>query len=501
MQKHFLLLFIFLGVIYSAVAQRKIKIVHSDEMSGTKRMGKTIQILIGNVKISTEGTILTCDSAYFFSKQNNLQAFSNVRLVKGRGKEKFTITGRTLFLNGNTSLAQVRDSVLLVSDGTRLTTNFFDYNMNSEVGHFWNGGITKSNESTFISDEGFFYSKQDRVKYIGNVSIDNPDFKVTTDEVLHNTKTEESQFLGNTKIINEDNIVYCDRSYFNHKTEESAFAGSVNLDNQGQIIIADSIHYDKVKDLGFAFGNISVEDTTQNMVIRGNNASYTRVPNRMKISNNAYLVQYSPDDTVYVHGDTLSSDYDKETDTRIMFVYNHVKIFNKAYQAKSDSMIFASADSTIKLIGSPVLWADSNQITADEIYLHTVNNKIEKIVMKSNPFITFPEAGDYYNQIKGKEIIAYIKDNKLNKIDVNSNAESIYYPKDSTNIIGYNKTESQRMIIYLGESKVDRIAVYGKPKLKLNPLDELIETDFYLRGFAWMPEHRPKQWEDIFIWK
>jgi lipopolysaccharide assembly outer membrane protein LptD (OstA) len=494
----FLLIFLFIS--NAIFAQRTIEILGANDMSGTKRHGKSVTVLKGNVRLSTQGALLTSDSALFYQKTNTLDAFGNVRLVKGSGDERFTITGNSMFLNGNTNLAQVRDSVVLLSKNTTLKTNFFDYNLKSESGHFWNGGITKSDESTFISDEGFFYKQQNLVRYIGNVKIDNPDFKITTNEVIHNTVTEISLFKGKTHIINDDNIIDCQRAYFNHKTDETSFAGKVNLDNKGQIIKADSIHYDKTKDLGFAFGHIQVIDTAQKMIIKGNYATYTREPNRMKVADKAFLMQYSANDTVFIHGDTLSSDYDKLTEKRILYVYKHVKVYNKNYQAKSDSMVYASSDSIIKLIGSPVLWADNNQMTADRIFLHTKNNKVEKMVLESNPFITFPEDSNYYNQIKGKEIVAYVNENKLEKIDVNSNAESIYYPKDSTNIIGYNKTESSRLVIHMNKNKVDRIAVFGIPKAKLIPLEKLGKADYFLRGFAWTPEQRPLKWSDIFVW-
>jgi lipopolysaccharide assembly outer membrane protein LptD (OstA) len=490
-----------MGLLLSLKAQQKIKIEHSDNLSVSPRLGSGVQLLKGNVSISTQGAILYCDSAYFRNAENTLQAFGRVRLVKGSGDDKFTVTGKSMFLNGNSSLAQVRDSVVLVSKDATLNTNFFDYKMRAEEGHFWNGGVTRTGESVFSSDQGFFFSKKNLVHYFGHVNIDNKDFKVTANDVYHNTKTDVSTFTGNTHIINEDNIVDCQRAYYNNKTKETAFAGNANLFNNGQTILADSIHYNKEKDLGFAFGNISIIDTSQNMVIKGNNAQYSKEPNRMKISNKAYLIQYSETDTLYVHGDTLSSDYDKETDKRVLYVYNHVKIFNKNYQAKADSMFFSTVDSTIRLIGKPVLWADNNQITADKINLYTANNKVERMELQSNPFITFPESGSYYNQIKGKEIIAYLFNNKLNKIDVTSNAESIYYPKDSTTVIGYNKTESKRLVIHLKNSKVQKIAVYGQPKANMNPLSKLTKEDFYLRGFAWLPELRPTDWQDIFSWR
>ncbi len=481
-------------------AQQKIKIENANTLMVNPRLGRNVQLLKGNVRISTQGAVLTCDSAYFYQKNNSLRAFSNARLVKKSKDENFTVTGNSMFLNGNSNIAQVRDSVKLVSKDATLTTNFFDYNIKSEKGHFWNGGKTISGENTFISEEGYFYSKRNKVVYQGNVKINNPQYKIKTDKVIYNTETKISQFIGHTQIINQENIIDCQRAYINQETDETSFAGDVYMNNKGQIIQADSVYYNKKSDFGRAYGSISVIDTAQNMVIKGNYASYSRNPDRMKVANKAFFMQYSDKDTLYVHGDTISTDFDTVSNQRSMFVFNHVKIYNKSYQAKCDSMVYSDADSSIQLIGEPILWSDSNQLTAEKVVMYTRNKKVERLELISHPFITFPETQEYFNQIKGKKIVGYIHNNRLQKIEVLSNAESIYYPKDSTNIIGHNKTASNNMIISLGKNRVQRVALFGKVTAKMNPLDKLPQDDYYLRGFAWMPQYRPRKWQDIFTW-
>jgi len=495
-----IILSLFLGF-QELVAQQKIKVENANTLRVSPRLGRNVQVLIGNVRISTQGAVLTCDSAYFYQKSNALRAFGNTKLSKRNKGDNFTVTGNSMYLNGNTNIAQVRDSVKLVSKDATLTTNFFDYNLKSEEGHFWNRGKTVSTDNTFISDKGYFYAQKNTVVYQQNVKIDNPQYKITTDKVIYNTETKVSQFLGHTKIINEDNIIDCQRAYINQETDESAFAGNVYLNNKGQIIQSDSVHYNRKQDLGRAYGHISVVDTAQNIVVKGNYADYSRNPSRMKVANKAYFMQYSDNDTLFVHGDTISTTNDTVANKKAMFVYNHVKIYNKSYQAKCDSMVYSDIDSTIRLIGTPILWADSNQLTAQELVLHTRDKKIERLELITKPFITFPESDEYYNQIKGKKIVGYIKNNKLQKIEVESNAESIYYPKDSASIMGHNKTASDKMIISMGKNRVQKVAMFGKVTAKMNPLKTLTPEDFYLRGFQWMPEFRPKKWEDIFAWK
>lgn len=46
-------------------------------------------LLMGNVRISHDGIVLTCNKAYYFSKEKYIKAFGNVQMVQGD----------TLFLN------------------------------------------------------------------------------------------------------------------------------------------------------------------------------------------------------------------------------------------------------------------------------------------------------------------------------------------------------------------------------------------------------------------
>jgi len=84
---------------------------------------------------------------------------------------------------------------------------------------------------------------------------------------------------------------------------------------------------------------------------------------------------------------------------------------------------------------------------------------------------------------------------------VTGNGESLFNPKDGVQIIGQNKALSSTIRIYFADGKIDRIAFITDPDSKLTPIKQLKDNDFYLEGFKWLDEKRPKSRKDIRVWK
>jgi hypothetical protein len=94
----------------------------------------------------------------------------------------------------------------------------------------------------------------------------------------------------------------------------------------------------------------------------------------------------------------------------------------------------------------------------------------------------------------------YFVNNKLVRIEVKGNGQTIYYAKDGEDLIGINRAESSDLIIYLKESKVDRINLVLAPKATLYPPDGKEEMETILKGFKWLEKYRPLSKTDIFVW-
>ena len=74
--------------------------------------------------------------------------------------------------------------------------------------------------------------------------------------------------------------------------------------------------------------------------------------------------------------------------------------------------------------------------------------------MKSGGFMITREDSTMYNQIKGKKITGFFKSDQLQHVEVTGNGESLFYPKDGTQVIGQNKALSSNIRISLSVERL-----------------------------------------------
>jgi len=118
-------------VLIISFSKGQTKITYEADILKTHEFYKEISVLKGNVIFTHEGTLLFCDSAYFFQKENKINAYSNVRI---KVSDTLDIYGDTLIYDGNTKIAEIINNVKLVDNNTTLTTNYLNYNRNSGIG-------------------------------------------------------------------------------------------------------------------------------------------------------------------------------------------------------------------------------------------------------------------------------------------------------------------------------------------------------------------------------
>src|SRR5690349_13771154 len=84
---------------FEAFGQKKLKLKHSDQLSGSNINGERIDRLKGNVVFTQNKTTIYCDSSYYYKTKNIIEAFGRVRITEG---DSVTITANKLEYDGNT---------------------------------------------------------------------------------------------------------------------------------------------------------------------------------------------------------------------------------------------------------------------------------------------------------------------------------------------------------------------------------------------------------------
>lgn len=186
--------------------------------------------------------------------------------------------------------------------------------------------------------------------------------------------------------------------------------------------------------------------------------------------------------------------------TRIIKAYHGVKVFKTNIQAKTDSLFYTSADSTLRCFMNPIIWSEGSQQIGDTIYVQLKKNKLNNLQAFRNAFlVNTPKDSLRFNQIKGRLMTGFFTDGKLKTLYVDGNAESIYYTQDDSTKVykEMNQTLSSRIkfIFKKDENAIEDIVYIKGVEGALNP-ENKVAKDHVLKGFSWKPTERPKSKKD-----
>lgn len=495
-----ILVVLLFSVFYSTYAQKvsKIDILNADLIEYDKTTGISAKRLLGNVKIDIDSAIMTCDSAYYYSEERIVDAFSNVHVIKN---DTIHLYGNFMKYNGETQLIKVKEDVTVLDENTKLVTDSLDYNIDLNYGFYNTGGIITNEENRLTSIKGYFYPDANTIIFSDSVVFTNPDYTISSDSLKYISTNKTTYFLLETEIYNDENYIFCEKGYYNSELKTFEITKNALMQNNERILTGDSIYFDKTLGYGKAISNVEIIDTTQNVILSGEFAEYYEDPEMAYMTKKAILKQIIEDsDTVFIHADTILT----FTDTlgyKNMKAYHKVKIFKSNLQGKCDSIYYSGKDTVIQMHTNPVLWSEENQLTSRYIEIYYKNEALDRLEMTDVAMIISEEDTSKYNQVKGKKMIGYFKNNELYKVDVVGNGQTIYFPKDGDEFIGMNKGECTNLTIYIEDKKPNRIIYLTKPTSSLIPLEEVPHSELKLKDFQWLDAYRPKTRDDIFKWE
>jgi lipopolysaccharide export system protein LptA len=477
---------------------KKIEIIHANSLRYDKDINPNVRRFIGDVQFRHNDFNMFCDSAYFHSKNNRMDAYSNIHIERG---DTLHLYGDYLSYKGNTNFGKVRKNVKLKDKEAQLLTDSLDFNTEQNHAHYINGGKIINEDKTITSIKGDYYSSKKMAYFKDSVIVKSPDYTVHADTLNYNTEKEIAYFVGPTDIYSDSSYLYCEKGWYKTKKNEFLFTKNAVYKKKSRTLKGDTLYYNEPKGYGEIKQNAEMIDTAKNVILRGNYSEYTEDPASAYLTDRALMIYVDDDkDSLFLHADTLRSHYDSTETYRIFKAYNKVKFFKYSLQGKCDSLSYTLKDSTIRMFKDPVMWSDSNQVTADTIKIFTENNNISRFKLIDKSFMANQEDTGRYNQIKGAEMTGYFNDNQLYKIYVKSNSESVYFTKnEKEQIVGVNKGKSSDLSIQLQDNKITRIKMLKSPTGTLFPLKDA--TDTKLKGFQWLESYRPKSKEDIFIWE
>lgn len=523
----FPVLYFVLFIPFLSYSQRRVDIINAGSLKSADNIANGAKRLIGDVQFKQDNTLMFCDSAYFY-KDNSLDAFGHVHIVED---DSIHLYGDLLKYNGNTRKAVLTKNVVVNKGDMQLTTDVLNYDMATHLGYYTTPAKIVNKENVLTSNTGYYSTKTNDINFKKNVVLTNPQFVINSDTMRYNTISKITYFFGPTTIKSKENMIYCEDGWYDTFNDLSRFSKKAYILTEQQKMFGDSLYYDRKKGIGRAVKNIQIIDTAQNLNIKGDLAMRYELTDLSIVTGHALLTQVYEKDTLYMHADTLKAkgvDSKSEIGTKTqnadsimsstpigkdtlnknqqLFAYHKVKFFKNDLQGKCDSLSYIMADSTMKLYGTPTLWSDENQLTADSIQVLIGSKSLQSMELKGTGFIVSQEDSLRYNQVRGKYMKGYFRENKLYQVRVEGNGQTIYYVKETDSktkiekIKAVNRADCSDLHIYLKQNQIDHITFLTKPDATLYPLDKIDVKELKLKDFIWREHQRPLTAKDVFIW-
>jgi lipopolysaccharide export system protein LptA len=475
-------------------AGKKIQLEQADTWSFDGYIHPDYQLFSGSVRFRHEGARLFCDSAHFFQKTNSLYAFGNVHMEQG---DTLFLYGAWLYYDGATKLVQVREKVRLENRNVTLFTDSLNFDRNSNVGYFFDGGLLVDDKNQLSSEYGQYSPATKIANFRNDVKLVHPKFVMTNKELTYNTVTKVADIHVPTDIVSDTGYVYTAKGTYNTDTEKSVLYNRSYVISDHRRLTGDTVYYDQKNAVGEAFGNVVLIDTVQQITMIGGYGYSAEKTGLGIMARQPLLMEHSEKDTLWLHGDTLMTQQDSIY--KSIRAYYGVRFFRNDFQGLCDSMYYSTRDSILSFYQDPVLWSEKQQITGEFIQMHTKNNKPDMLHIQRAAMLISQEGDSLYDQSSGKDLKAYFDSSQVVKVEIRGNAETVYLPRDKDDaIMGLNRLEGSSLDLYRRDEKVKKVVVWPEPKGKFYPLELLDPEARFLRNFAWYSEARPKSPEDIF---
>lgn len=477
----------------------KIFLERADKLIADEARSTDYQILRGNVVFSKSGTLMYCDSAYYYDKTNSLDAFGNVKMNQG---DSLFVYADILWYDGLDEMAQLRHNVRMENNQATLYTDSLDYDMVENLGYYFDGGRIVDATNELSSIYGQYNPHTNDAEFLYDVELVNPEYVLTTERLLYNTATHVADIVTDTRIVSDSVTIYTDRGWYNTDADNATlYNRSLIVGNNGITLTGDTVFYDRAIGYGEAFGNMVLTDSVRSSIVDGGYGYHNQVTNTSFATINARAREYSQGDTLHLHGDTIRTFLDQDS-LRIMVANPRVRFYRFNIQGLCDSMSFQQRDSILYMFDHALLWNENRQISGNEIQVHFNDSTTDYALLPNYGFMAEHLGEIYFNQLAGKEMKAYFLNNELRQLDVSGNVQLIMFPMENDST--YNKVvdaESSYMTILLKpQQQIDKINMWPDVSGNVTPLYLSKRTQFYLKDFGWYETLRPTSPEDIFVY-
>jgi lipopolysaccharide export system protein LptA len=264
-----------------------------------------LTIVTGDVKLRQGTALFYCDSCVINQRTNIFEAWGRVHINDSDTAHVYSNHLRYL---GNTKLAYLDGNVRMTDGHATLTTPDLEYDMQTNIGTYKNGGKVTNKKTVLTSKEGYYYADLKDVYFKKNVQLRDPAYDIDTDSLLYNTENRTTRFISQTTIKDSSGrLIKTREGFYNQQTGKAEFGSRPEIIDGKTFVTANRIAFDDSTGIYQAEGNAIIRDTAEGTTIIGGLIYQNKKTEAILATRKPLMIIKQENDSIYITADTLFS--------------------------------------------------------------------------------------------------------------------------------------------------------------------------------------------------
>lgn len=519
----------------------------ADLLYSSEDWDTTRQVVSGNVMFSKFGTVLYCDSAWFYPETSSLDAFGNVRMLQG---DTIEVKADYIFYDGVSQLARLRTAGrgkevslehLSRHDGTKkyLFTDSLDYDLMRQLAYFTEGGRMynhnlRSGERDTLTSRYGQYNTGTRIAEVNDgVYIRNRTSRLRTDRLLYHTDTRVVDVVDRTDIKSGPNHIVTSSGFYDMASGNARLTSRsliTHTDSLGAVttLEGDSIAYDNALRRSEAFMSSNpalrptpmvITDTARKAILIGGYGYYSDLDHTAYAERYPLMKEYSRADTTFLRADrvflqtinygvkplprilldSLSTAADSieaarvdslnaHAEYHVAKAYNKARFFRDDIQGIADSITMVSRDSLLYMDRKPIVWSGPRMVAGSRIVVHFNDSTADRADLPARGLVAEEIGEGFYNQLRAGNITAFLENEALRHLDAHTDVQAILLPMENDST--YNKllnAQADTLSVDMDSTQMQKLKLYTRSGNEVTgqviPLYILQKSQYYLPEF------------------
>ncbi len=375
---------------------------HADSLVGSVLHGESIRELIGNVRLSQENTVITCDRAVEYFSRKYFVLEGNVRIKE----DSLVFEGKQGAYWSDTKIMEGTNGVRLQEGKKKLTAEYGKYFAEEKKAFFQKNVVAVDTDATLFSDELTYFRSDKHLVATGNVLLSSLQENLKTyGEKFENIPSQNYSLISGAPIVIQVDTAddgTLDTLIISAKFME-VFRDSVEI-----FIARDSVLL--VQDsLSASSGAMVYLRSQDSLILRGNPVVWYDVH---QISGDSIFLKLLNKQlrNAYIEGRAFAlsladSQYKQRfnqlSGEKMKLVFAQKKIQNISVERRATSLYYLFDDDTNSIHKKP---NGVNKASGDAVQISFTEKNIERIVVQGGV------EGQYYpeNIVEGKEADFYL---------------------------------------------------------------------------------------------